>query len=129
MCRRRDRDYLCHEENRPYGSCNGKFVTSPQECFADSGKLNVYTPFSLYVAARIFAQISRFNPGDDDANSSVRFLLAALVAVKDSNPLAESYLLQLDLEGTGLASLQENALAFSDLEKGMVSRRTPPQGF
>lgn len=85
----------------------------------------MYTPFSLYVSARIFAQISKANPEDDDARSSVRFLLAALVAIKDSNPLAESYLLQLDLEGTGLASLQENARAFSDLEKGMVRNTFP----
>jgi hypothetical protein len=42
------------------------------------------------------------------------------MALKDANPLAESYLIQLDLEGIGLAALQENARLFSQLEKGVV---------
>jgi hypothetical protein len=42
------------------------------------------------------------------------------MALKDTNPLAESYLIQLDLEGNGLAALQENARLFSQLEKGVV---------
>ncbi|KUJ12841.1 uncharacterized protein LY89DRAFT_592586 [Mollisia scopiformis] len=85
----------------------------------DLATLNVYTPFSLYVATRIFAEIAKRNPYDDEAQSSMRFLLSALVAIKDSNPLAESYLLQLDLEGFGLPALQEN-VTFSNLEQSVV---------
>jgi hypothetical protein len=65
--------------------------------------------------------VSKSQPhDDDDATSSLRFLLSALMALKDVNPLAESYLIQLDLEGNGLAALQENARLFSQLEKGVV---------
>ena len=42
------------------------------------------------------------------------------MALKDVNPLAESYLIQLDLEGNGLAALQANARLFSQFEKGVV---------
>ena len=57
----------------------------------------------------------------------MRFLLSALVALRETNPLAESYLIQLDLEGVGLAALQANvegggiALRFEELERGLVS--------
>jgi hypothetical protein len=54
----------------------------------------------------------------------MRFLLSALVAMKESNPLVESYLIQLDLEGIGLSALQQNITDFSGLERGMVSRET-----
>jgi len=88
----------------------------------DLSILNVYTPFSLYVSARIFAQVSKSQAhNDDDSISSLRFLLSALMALKDGNPLAESYLIQLDLEGIGLAALQENARLFSQLEKGVAA--------
>jgi hypothetical protein len=58
--------------------------------FADCDKLNVCTPFCLYVSARIFAQVSKSNPEDDTAKSSLRFLLSALVALKEAIPQAES---------------------------------------
>jgi len=52
----------------------------------------------------------------------MRFLLSALVALREVNPLAESYLIQLDLEGVGMAALQANVLGcgIEDLEKGLV---------
>jgi hypothetical protein len=82
--------------------------------------LNVFTPFCLYVSARILAQASKSQPHDDETISSLRFLLSALMALKDANPLVESYLIQLDLEGIGLSALQENAQLFSQLEKSVV---------
>lgn len=88
--------------------------------FADCDKLNVCTPFCLYLSARIFAQVSKSDPEDDSAKSSLRFLLSALVALKEAIPQAESYLLQLDLEGSGLAALQDNVKQFSSLEESMV---------
>ncbi len=86
-----------------------------------AGQLNVYTPFALYLATRIFAQVSKNQPDNDDAISTIRFLLSALVALKDANPLVDSYLIQLDLEGIGLSALQENIQEFSQLETGVVS--------
>jgi len=53
----------------------------------------------------------------------MRFLLSALVALKEANPLGDSYLIQLDLEGIGVSALQENIRDFSQLEKGVVSER------
>lgn len=84
--------------------------------------MNVYTPFALYLATRIFAQVSKSQPDSEDAISTMRFLLSALMALKDANPLVDSYLIQLDLEGIGLSALQENIQDFSQLEKGVVSQ-------
>ncbi|KAF4625684.1 hypothetical protein G7Y89_g12482 [Cudoniella acicularis] len=86
----------------------------------DLSKLNVYTPFSLYLATRIFSQISKADPHDDNASSSTHFLLSALTAIKDSNPLVESYMIQLDLEGIGLSALQANVRVSSQLAKSMA---------
>jgi hypothetical protein len=90
--------------------------------------LNVYTPFALYLATRIFAQVSKTQPNNDDAISEIRFLLSAMMALKEANPLVDSYLIQLDLEGIGLSALQENIRDFSQLETGVVSARllSPP---
>ena len=44
--------------------------------------------------------------------------------MREANPLVESYLIQLDLEGVGMAALQSNTLVISgceELEKGVVS--------
>ena len=46
------------------------------------------------------------------------------MALKEAIPLAESYLIQLDIEGSGLAALQDNVKWFSGLEKSVV--RSPP---
>lgn len=83
-------------------------------------QLHPYIPFPLYLSARIFAQMAKANPQDDNANSLVRFLLSALVAMKDVNPLVDSYLAQLDMEDLGLSALQENVRMFG-LERSVVS--------
>ena len=72
----------------------------------------------------MFAQALKSDPEDDAARSSVRLLLSALVALKEANPLAESYLIQFDLEGSGLLSLQDNVRLSSELEKRVVSDLT-----
>ncbi|KAH7354648.1 fungal-specific transcription factor domain-containing protein [Rhexocercosporidium sp. MPI-PUGE-AT-0058] len=86
----------------------------------DLSTLHPYIPFPLYLSARIFAQMAKANPQDDNANSLVRFLLSALVAMKEVNPLVESYLAQLDMEDLGLSALQENVRMFG-LERSVVS--------
>lgn len=96
------------------------FLICARNTSTNYDKFNVYTPFCLYVSARIFAQVSKSCPEDDSARSSVRFLLSALVALKEAIPIAESYLIQLDIEGSGLAALQDNVKSFSGVEKSMV---------
>tara|TARA_R110002060_G_scaffold35825_4_gene46731 strand:+ start:304 stop:639 length:336 start_codon:yes stop_codon:yes gene_type:complete len=64
--------------------------------------------------------MAKANPSDDNANSLVRFLLSALLAMKEVNPLVESYLAQLDMEDLGLEALRENVRMFG-LERGVVS--------
>ena len=70
---------------------------------------------------RIFALVLKEEPNNEDAMSNMRFLLSALVALKETNPLCESYLIQLDLEGIGISALQTNIRDFSGLERAMVS--------
>ncbi|KAE9368880.1 hypothetical protein N431DRAFT_415637 [Stipitochalara longipes BDJ] len=95
----------------------------------DLSLLNIYTPFALHLAVRIFARVLQSVQSEaetEDSVSNMRFLLSALVALRETNPLAESYLIQLDLEGVGLAALQANvegggiALRFEELERGLA---------
>jgi hypothetical protein len=46
----------------------------------------------------------------------MRFLLSALLAMRETNPLVESYLIQLDLEGVGMAALQANSIVIGGLK-------------
>jgi hypothetical protein len=81
----------------------------------------VYTSFIIYLAARIFSGVVKSDPSDDSAKSSMVFLLSALAAMKEAIPLAEIYLVQLDLEGICLAAFQGNAQPSSGLETNVVS--------
>ncbi len=60
--------------------------------------------FCLYVAARVFIQYTKSRPEDQQAQTSLQFLLTAMHSMKSRNPLNESFLMQLevDLDGTGL---------------------------
>ena len=66
--------------------------------------MNPFMAFCLYVAARVFVQYLKSRRDDETVKSSLRFLLAAMQALKAQNPLTESFLVQLDvdLEGSGL---------------------------
>ena len=98
--------------------CKGKIAM-----LIEITQLNVYTPFTLYIATRIFAQVSKAHPQDDNSSSSLLFLLSALVALKETNPLVASFLMQLDLEGFGLSAIQDNARIFSGLVQNVVCCR------
>ncbi|KAI1776692.1 hypothetical protein F4818DRAFT_440092 [Hypoxylon cercidicola] len=69
---------------------------------ADRNKLppsmNPFISFCLYVAARVFVQYLKSRPDDSQAADSLRFLLAAMNALKRKNPLTESFLVQLDVD-------------------------------
>ncbi|KAI1297593.1 fungal-specific transcription factor domain-containing protein [Xylaria venustula] len=70
----------------------------------DLSAMNPFVSFCLYVAARVFVQYLKSRPEDGQIADSLRFLLAAMNALKKKNPLTESFLVQLDvdLEALGL---------------------------
>ncbi|GAP92405.2 putative fungal specific transcription factor [Rosellinia necatrix] len=70
----------------------------------DLSAMNPFISFCLYVAARVFVQYLKSDPDDCHTVDSLRFLLAAMNALKKKNPLTESFLVQLDvdLEALGL---------------------------
>jgi hypothetical protein len=66
--------------------------------------MNPFISFCLYVSARVFVQYLKSRPDDSQTADSLRFLLAAMNALRRRNPLTESFLVQLDvdLEALGL---------------------------
>lgn len=61
-------------------------------------QVNPFTSFCLYVAARVFVQYLKSRPDESQVADSLRFLLAAMGALKKRNPLTESFLVQLDVD-------------------------------
>ncbi|KAK5947181.1 hypothetical protein PMZ80_001328 [Knufia obscura] len=70
----------------------------------DLSHLNPFIAFCLYVAARVFVQYLKSKKEDATVAASLTFLLSAMMALRNKNPLTESFLVQLDvdLEGSGL---------------------------
>lgn len=70
----------------------------------DLATLNPFIAFCLYVAARVFVQYLKSKKEDSTVRASLTFLLSAMMALRNENPLTESFLVQLDvdLEGSGL---------------------------
>lgn len=70
----------------------------------DLSSLNPFIAFCLYVAARVFVQYLKSKRDDSTVRASLTFLLSAMMALRNKNPLTESFLVQLDvdLEGSGL---------------------------
>ena len=77
------------EEEIP-GCCCFLLIVAPQ--------MNPFLSFCLYVAARVFVQYLKSRPEDSQVADSLRFLLAAMNALKRKNPLTESFLVQLDVD-------------------------------
>ncbi|KOS46550.1 hypothetical protein ACN38_g2501 [Penicillium nordicum] len=75
----------------------------------DLTSLNPFMSFCLYIAARVFVQYLKSRPEDSSVHSSLQFLVSALNAMKNKNPLTESFLVQLDvdLDGTGIRALDD----------------------
>ncbi|KAJ5089500.1 hypothetical protein N7532_008184 [Penicillium argentinense] len=73
----------------------------------DLTTLNPFMSFCLYISARVFVQYLKSRPDDSTVHSSLQFVVSALNAMKNKNPLTESFLVQLDvdLEGTGIKSM------------------------
>ncbi|KAL5332924.1 fungal-specific transcription factor domain-containing protein [Aspergillus crustosus] len=87
----------------------------------DMSKMNPFVSFCVYVAARVFVQYLKFRPDDMAARSSLQFVFAVLDALKNQNPLTESFLVQLevDIEGT----------AFQDIRMPAINRARPMSVF
>ncbi|PSR75531.1 fungal-specific transcription factor domain-domain-containing protein [Coniella lustricola] len=64
----------------------------------DLSTINPFTSFCLYVAARVFVQYLKSRPDEGQVVDSLKFLLAAMGALKRRNPLTESFLVQLDVD-------------------------------
>ncbi|KAK4192644.1 fungal-specific transcription factor domain-containing protein [Podospora australis] len=64
----------------------------------DLSAMNPFISFCLYVSARVFVQYLKSRPDDGQTADSLRFLLAAMNALKKRNPLTESFLVQLDVD-------------------------------
>ncbi|KAL5365651.1 fungal-specific transcription factor domain-containing protein [Aspergillus floccosus] len=74
----------------------------------DLTTMNPFMSFCVYIAARVFVQYLKSRPEDTAARSSLQFVFSALDALKNKNPLTESFLVQLDvdIEGTPLRDLR-----------------------
>lgn len=86
-------------------------------------QINPFTSFCLYVAARVFVQYLKSRPDESQIADSLRFLLAAMGALKRRNPLTESFLVQLDVDLEALAvRIPKLKMAFPrSAETNMVS--------
>ncbi|GAB1203987.1 hypothetical protein APSETT445_002635 [Aspergillus pseudonomiae] len=75
----------------------------------DLTALNPFMSYSVYVAARVFVQYLKSRPDDSAARSSLGFVFTALDAMKNKNPLTESFLVQLDvdIEGTPFRDIRQ----------------------
>ncbi|KAF7118203.1 hypothetical protein CNMCM5793_007604 [Aspergillus hiratsukae] len=65
--------------------------------------MNPFMSFCVYVAARVFVQYLQSRPDDSAARSSLQFFFSALDALKNKNPMTESFLVQLDVDIEGTA--------------------------
>ncbi|KJK61915.1 specific transcription factor domain protein [Aspergillus parasiticus SU-1] len=65
------------------------------------GKVNPFVSFCLYVAARVYIQHLKLHPEDTEAHSAFQFFRSVIHTLKTTNPLAESFLFQLDVDSEG----------------------------
>ena len=85
--------------------------------------MNPFLPFCVFVATRVFIQHVKRHPDDHETASSVRFLLSVMTVLQVMNPLAASFLVQLDveLEGTGLEAHPDDTRCQPRFKKSAVS--------
>ncbi|KAI6713424.1 fungal specific transcription factor domain-containing protein [Diplocarpon mali] len=97
----------------------------------DLSSMNPFICFCLYVAARVFVQCLKSRPDDSPTGDSLRFLLSAMNALKNENPLTESFLVQLDvdLESLGMRNPRyKSVFAYSEDNLGISSAKMPKIG-
>ena len=85
-------------------------------------QMHPFMAFCLYVAARVYVQAFIRNPDDQVTGDALDSLLTAMHALKQKNPLTESFLAQLmvDLEGTEFGSSSSNSRFSFNLKKHAV---------
>ena len=85
--------------------------------------MNPPVSLCIYAASRVFLQYMKTRPDDTAARSSLQFIFSALGALKDKNPLAESFLVQLDvdIDGTPFSDQRPNGI-ISAKEKVRIDR-------
>ncbi|KNG90830.1 C6 transcription factor Prf [Aspergillus nomiae NRRL 13137] len=64
-------------------------------------KVNPFVSFCVYVAARVYIQHLKLHPDDTEAHSAFQFFRSVINTLKATNPLAESFLFQLDVDSEG----------------------------
>ncbi|KPI41952.1 putative transcriptional regulatory protein [Cyphellophora attinorum] len=95
-------------------------------CHLDLSLMNPFLAFCLYVAARVFVQYLKSRKEDQTVMSALNFLLSAMHALKQKNPLTESFLVQLDvdLEGSGLQIQNQPQWKFGQRPPGEIPAGT-----
>lgn len=86
--------------------------------------MNPVVSLCIYVASRVFLQHLKTHPDDTAARSSLQFIFSALSALQHKNTLAESLLVQLevDIDGTPFGDLQRPKEIISPKEKVIIDR-------
>lgn len=90
--------------------------------------MNPFINFCLYVAARVFIHMLKKSPDEAEVRSSLDFLLAAMRQFKTTNPLSESFMIQLglDLQGCGIEDvLQNETHSFTTMARLNMAVRLP----
>ncbi|OGM50656.1 C6 transcription factor Prf [Aspergillus bombycis] len=64
-------------------------------------KVNPFLSFCVYVAARVYIQHLKLDPENTEAHSAFQFFRSVIHTLKATNPLAESFLFQLDVDSQG----------------------------
>ncbi|KAE8137928.1 fungal-specific transcription factor domain-containing protein [Aspergillus pseudotamarii] len=67
-------------------------------------KVNPFASFCIYVAARVYVQRLKLDPEDTEAHSAFQSFRSVIHTLKTTNPLAESFLFQLDVDSEGGSS-------------------------
>lgn len=92
--------------------------------------MHPFLSFCIYVAARVFISYLRNRPDDEHVVSCLQFLCSVLGQIKKTNPVTESFLVQLELDLTGELDAPDVTARFPyGLRKGqaeMFSGRNKP---
>ena len=89
----------------------------------DASGMNPFMAFCVYIAARVFVHFLKRSPHEEEVLVSLRFLLNAMNALKRTQPITGSFLIQLnlDIQASGLGALLKNPEISSSRWDGMVS--------
>lgn len=80
-------------------------------------QLMPFTVFCLYISCRVFVQYLKTDRNNVMVQESMKFLISAMKAMQDTNNLASSFLIHLDvdIEASGLRQKGESQVFFNDI--------------